>query len=49
MALELMEPPTEHTAAAAHGLAHEVLRLMEPIIRTYADDWLMFHPVWPDA
>ena len=49
MALDLMEPPTEHTAAAAHGLAREVLRLMEPIIRTYADDWLMFHPVWPDA
>ncbi len=49
MALELMEPPTEHTAAAAHALAREVLRRMEPIIRTYADDWLMFHPVWPDA
>lgn len=49
MALELIEPPTQQTAAAAHGLAREVLRLMEPIIRTYADDWLMFHPVWPDA
>jgi KDO2-lipid IV(A) lauroyltransferase len=48
-ALELMEPPTEHTEAAAHVLAREVLRRMEPIIRTYADDWLMFHPVWPDA
>ena len=29
------------------GWRGEVLRLMEPIIRTYADDWLMFHPVWP--
>jgi KDO2-lipid IV(A) lauroyltransferase len=48
-ALQLIEPPTEHTEAAAHGLAREVLRRMEPIIRAHADDWLMFHPVWPDV
>lgn len=48
-ALELLEPPTARTDEAALGLAREVLRRMEPVIRAYADDWLMFHPVWPDA
>jgi lauroyl/myristoyl acyltransferase len=46
-ALELLEPPTERTEEAVHSLAREVLRQMEPVIRSYADDWLMFHPVWP--
>jgi lauroyl/myristoyl acyltransferase len=48
-ALELLEPPTERTEEAAHGLAREVLRQMEPVIRANADDWLMFHAVWPGA
>lgn len=48
-ALELLEPPAERTEEAAHGLAREVLRQMEPVIRANADDWLMFHAVWPDA
>lgn len=48
-ALELLEPPKEHTDAAAIGLAREALRQMEPVIRAYADHWLMFFPVWPDA
>jgi len=30
-------------------LAREVLRQMEPVIRANADDWLMFHAVWPGA
>ena len=48
-ALEMLEPPKERTDAAVTGLAREVLRQMEPVIREYADHWLMFFPVWPDA
>jgi len=48
-ALEMLEPPKERTDAAALGLARDVLRQMEPVIRAYADHWLMFFPVWPDA
>jgi lauroyl/myristoyl acyltransferase len=48
-ALEILEPPKERTSAAVTSLAREVLRQMEPFIRTYADHWLMFFPVWPDA
>ncbi|MCX6072244.1 MAG: lysophospholipid acyltransferase family protein [Chloroflexi bacterium] len=48
-ALEILEPPKERTDAAVTGLAREVLRQMEPVIREYADHWLMFFPVWPDA
>jgi lauroyl/myristoyl acyltransferase len=48
-ALEMLEPPKERTDAAVTGLAREVLRQMEPVIRAYADHWLMFFPVWPAA
>ena len=48
-ALEILEPPTERTDAAVSGLAREVLRQMESVIREHADHWLMFFPVWPDA
>jgi len=48
-ALEILEPPKERTDAAVTSLAREVLRQMEPVIRAYADYWLMFFPVWPDA
>jgi KDO2-lipid IV(A) lauroyltransferase len=48
-ALEMLEPPKERTDAAVTGLAREVLRQVEPVIRAYADHWLMFFPVWPDT
>jgi lauroyl/myristoyl acyltransferase len=48
-ALEILEPPLERTDAAVSGLARQVLQQMEPVIREYADHWLMFFPVWPDV
>lgn len=48
-ALEILEPPRDRSDAAASRLAREVLRQMEPVIRKYADHWLMFFPIWPDA
>jgi lauroyl/myristoyl acyltransferase len=48
-ALEMLEPPKERTDGAVTGLARQVLRQVEPVIRAYADHWLMFFPVWPDA
>lgn len=47
--LELLEPPASRSDDAARALAREALRSVEPLIRTYADDWLMFHPVWPEG
>jgi KDO2-lipid IV(A) lauroyltransferase len=47
-ALGLLEPPTARGDAAAMSLTGEVLRRIEPVIREYADHWLMFYPVWPD-
>jgi lauroyl/myristoyl acyltransferase len=48
-AQELLEPPRQRGDAAAVSLTREVLRRIEPVIRAYADHWLMFFPVWPDA
>lgn len=47
--LELLEPPASRSDDAARALAREALRSVEPLIRTYADEWLMFHPVWPEG
>ena len=46
---ELMYPPSSQDEAAARGMAQAALDQIEPIVRQYADEWLMFFPVWPDA
>lgn len=47
--LEVLEPPASRSDGAARSLAREALRSVEPLIRTYADEWLMFHAVWPEG
>lgn len=46
---ELIYPPESTDEGTARRLAQAVLDQVEPMVRQYADEWLMFFPVWVDA
>lgn len=46
---ELIYPPSATSEEAARRLAQQALDQIEPIVREYLDEWLMFFPVWVGA
>lgn len=43
---ELIDPPSASGDDAARRLAQQALDQIEPLVREYLDEWLMFFPVW---
>ena len=46
---DLIYPPSGGSEDAARRLAQQVLDQIEPMVREYLDEWLMFFPVWVGA